>query len=132
MAAFMRPFAPQAYAAMRIVTGFLFLWHGAQKVLGIPVAIPEGMMPAAIQWTAGPIELVGGALVMIGFLTSWAAFLCSGTMAVAYWIAHGTQSVLPLTNGGEPAALYCFVFLYIAAHGSGIWSVDGVRDGSRG
>ena len=76
---------------------------------------------------AGPIELVGGVLVMIGLFTRWAAFLCSGLMAAAYWMAHGTRALFPLENGGELAALYCFVFLCIAAKGGGIWSADGAR-----
>jgi putative oxidoreductase len=121
----MRTYEAQTYALLRIVAGFLFLWHGSQKVLGYP-PMPEGhQAPAFIIWTAGPIELVGGILVMIGLFTRWAAFLCSGLMAFAYWMAHGLNAPLPVNNGGEPAALYCFVFLFIAARGPGIWSVDG-------
>ena len=106
---FLQPFAGYLYAAMRIVVGFLFVWHGTQKVLGFP---PSGMeMPAFIQWVAGPIELVGGLFVMVGFLTAPTAFLCSGLMAAAYWMAHGLKAPLPIQNGGELAALYCFVFL---------------------
>lgn len=124
MATFMRTFEPQSYALLRIVTGFLFLWHGLQKVVGYPPGLPDGVPPFII-WTAGPIELVGGALVMIGLFTRWAAFICSGTMAFAYWMAHGTKALLPVVNGGELAVLYCFLFLFISARGSGIWSVDG-------
>jgi putative oxidoreductase len=83
-------------------------------------------VPAFITYVAGPIELFGGTLIMIGLLTHWAAFITSGQMAVAYWIGHGTKALLPLQNNGELAALYCFVFLFIAAYGSGIWSVDGL------
>jgi putative oxidoreductase len=122
----MKPYEAQAYALFRMVTGFLFLWHGSQKLLGCPGEVPAGA-PAFILYTAGPIELIGGALVMIGLLTSWAAFLCSGLMAAAYWMGHGTKALLPILNGGEPAALYCFAFLFIAARGSGIWSVDAGR-----
>lgn len=125
MASFMAPHSAKAYALMRIVVGFLFLWHGSMKVFGFPGGMME--MPEAIRWSAGLIELVGGILVMIGLQTRWAAFISSGTMAAAYWIGHGTKAVLPVQNQGELAALYCFVFLFISAHGSGIWSVDGSR-----
>ena len=125
MAEFLKPFVPQTYALMRIVTGLLFIWHGTQKLFGFPADAREA--PAFITYIAGPIELVGGILVMIGLLTRWAAFLCSGLMAAAYWMAHGTKAFFPLLNGGELAALYCFIFLFIAAHGAGIWSVDAAR-----
>jgi putative oxidoreductase len=123
---FMSVFSNQTYALLRIVAGLLFLSHGAQKLLGFPAPAPEGL-PAFITYGAGLIELGGGALVMIGLFTPWAAFLCSGLMAAAYWMAHGTQHLFPLVNQGELAALYCFVFLFISAKGSGIWSVDHAR-----
>ena len=126
MPSFMRPYASQTYALMRIVTGFLFLWHGTQKLLSVPMPPPPQIPPFVIT-IAGPIELIGGALVMIGLFTGWAAFLCSGLMACAYWMAHGTQALLPIQNMGELAVLFCFVFLYISSHGSGIWSVDAAR-----
>ncbi len=128
MASFMRPFESQAYAAFRIVAGLLLLWHGSQKLFGFP-PMPSGYpeAPAFIIYVAGPIELIGGTLVMIGFFTSWAAFLCSGLMAAAYWMAHGTKALLPIVNQGELAALYCFAFLFISARGAGIWSIDGTR-----
>jgi putative oxidoreductase len=119
-------YEPHAYALMRIVTGFLFLWHGAQKLLGIPTP-PPPEAPAFVLYTAGPIELIGGILVMIGLFTRPAAFVCSGLMAAAYWMAHGFNTVLPIENRGELAVLYCFVFLYIATRGSGTWSADGGR-----
>lgn len=123
MATFMKPYDAQTYALMRIVAGLLFLWHGSQKLFGFPGSLPEGMPPFII-YVAGPIELVGGILIMVGFFTRWAAFICSGQMAVAYWMVHGTKSLFPLVNQGELAALYCFVFLFIAAKGAGIWSLD--------
>ena len=122
--AFMRGFEQQTYALLRIVTGFLFLWHGMQKIFGFPGEMPPGV-PAFVTWVAGPIELVGGILVMIGFFTRGAAFLASGLMAFAYWMAHGTHGLLPIVNHGEPAVLYCFLFLFLSARGAGIWSVDG-------
>ena len=112
------------YALLRIVTGFLFLWHGMEKLFGFPEAPPAGA-PAFILWVAGPIELGCGFLVMIGLLTRPAAFLASGLMGVAYWLAHGTRALLPILNQGELAVLYCFVVLFIAARGPGRWSVDG-------
>jgi len=130
MPSFMKPYGPQTYALLRIVTGFLFVWHGTQKLLGIPVPMPDGV-PSFIVYIAGPIELVGGLLVLIGLWTGWAAFFCSGLMAVAYWMAHGTQALLPLMNKGELAVLYCFVFLYLSSQGSGIWSVDAARGADR-
>ena len=123
----MKPFMTacnmHCYALMRIVAGFLFLWHGAQKLFGFPSAMP-GDVPAFIIYIAGPIELIGGVLIMIGLFTRWSAFLASGLMAAAYWIGHGTKALLPILNNGELAALYCFVFLFIATQGGGIWSMD--------
>jgi len=123
---FLKPYEPQLYALFRIVIGFLFLWHGSQKLFGFPGTIP-GEIPAFVLYTAGPIELAGGLLVMIGLFTSPAAFLCSGLMAAAYWMAHGPNALLPIVNHGELAVLYCFAFLFIAARGAGIWSVDASR-----
>jgi putative oxidoreductase len=118
----------QVYAVMRIVVGFLFLWHGVQKLLGFPTPMPAGV-PAFITYVAGPIELIGGTMIMIGLFTGWAAFLASGLMAFAYWIGHGTKALLPIQNNGELAVLYCFIFLFIASQGSGIWSIDALRKG---
>ena len=126
MTQFMARWDQQTYAAMRIVTGLLFLFHGSQKLMSWPVEAMAGL-PPFITYIAGPIELVGGVLVMIGLFSRWAAFLCSGLMAAAYWMAHGTKALYPILNGGELAVLYCFVYLYIAAHGPGIWSIDSLR-----
>lgn len=119
----------EIYALLRIVTGFLFLWHGMQKLFGFPGAMPPGV-PAFIIWVAGPLELFGGILVMIGLATRPVAFVLSGLMAFAYWMGHGAKGIaegalLPAQNGGELAVVYCFLFLFISARGSGIWSVDG-------
>jgi len=126
MTSFISKYSPGCYALMRIVAGFPFLWHGSQKLFDFPAGMPAGV-PAFIIYVAGPIELLGGILIMIGLFTHWAAFICSGQMAFAYWMAHGTKALLPLQNSGELAALYCFVFLFIAAQGGGIWSVDSLR-----
>jgi putative oxidoreductase len=124
MATFMRRYDGETYALMRIVVGLLFLCHGMQKLFGYPAGMPDGV-PAFIIYVAGPIEFFGGGLVAMGLFTRWAAFICSGQMAAAYWMAHGVNHLLPLVNQGELAAIYCFVFLYISAHGAGMWSADG-------
>jgi putative oxidoreductase len=126
MASFMAPWRAQTYALMRIVVGFLFLWHGSQKLFGFPIP-PAGEVPAFVTYIAGPIELVGGGLVMVGLFTRWAAFVASGLMAAAYWMAHAPRGLAPLENQGELAIVYCFVFLFISSQGGGIWSVDGTR-----
>ena len=131
MTSFMSKYRAGCYALLRIVAGFLFLWHGCQKLFSFPIGMPPGA-PAFITYVAGPIELVGGTLIMLGLFTHWAAFITSGQMACAYWIAHGTKAPLPLQNNGELAALYCFVFLFIAAQGGGIWSIDALRSGDSG
>ena len=123
---FMKPFTDQTYALLRIVAGFLFFWHGSQKLLGFPASGFEP--PWHVQYVAGGIELIGGAMIMIGLFTAPVAFLASGLMAAAYWMAHfSTENWLPIMNRGDAAVLYCFAFLYIAAKGSGIWSIDAAR-----
>jgi putative oxidoreductase len=118
-------YAPQVYALFRIVVGFLFLFHGAQKVLGMFGGMGGATAPImSMPWIAGVIELVGGILVMIGLFTRIAAFICSGEMAAAYFMVHQPQGAWPIQNQGELAAVYCFAFLYIAARGAGIWSAD--------
>lgn len=125
---FLTPHTARIYALMRIMTGFMFSLHGMQKLLGLFGGIPAGA-PAFIVYGAGTIELVGGVLVALGLFASPAAFISSGTMAVAFFMGHAIPkgNILPIVNQGELAALYCFVFLYIAARGSGIWSVDAAR-----
>jgi putative oxidoreductase len=133
---FLGQYSEHAYALMRIVVGFLFTCHGAQKILGVLGGVDDAGGTAAfgLIWVAGIIELVGGLLVATGFQASVAAFLCSGQMAVAYFMAHQGRGLFPIQNGGEPAVLYCFVFLFIAARGPGIWSLGagGGRAGARG
>ena len=115
------------YAAFRVVAGAMFAMHGAQKVLGAfgGQTQPVGSLP----WIAGVIELVCGILIAIGLLAGLAAFIASGEMAAAYFMAHAPQGSNPLQNQGELAVLYCFVFLYIAARGAGSISVDGSMRG---
>jgi putative oxidoreductase len=114
---------------LRIVAGFLFLWHGTQKLLGYPPLPPGVKIPPFILYVAGPIELIGGTLILLGLFTRWAALVASGLMAAAYWMAHGPKALLPLQNGGELAVLYCFLFLFLSTQGSGIWSLDSLRKG---
>jgi len=124
MSKFLGPYQDRIYAIFRFVAGFLFACHGAQKLFGFfarPDASPMELNP--VMAVGGVIELVGGILVAVGFLASWAAFLASGEMAVAYFWMHQPNGTLPIQNGGEAAALYAFIFLYIAAKGSGRWSV---------
>ncbi|MCX5737165.1 MAG: DoxX family protein [Proteobacteria bacterium] len=102
MATFMKPLAPQAYAVMRIIFGLLFMSHGLQKIFGLFGGAPAEA-PPFVLWVAGSIELVGGALIAVGFMTRWAAFVCSGLMASAYWMAHGTKAFHPIMNGGASA-----------------------------
>jgi len=114
--------ADRIYAIFRIVVGFLFMCHGLQKMFGVLGGEKVASL-ASVPGLAGIIELVCGFLVMIGLFASWAAFIASGTMAVAYFMAHQGQGTLPIQNGGELAVVYCFAFLYIAARGAGPWSV---------
>lgn len=119
-------YTDHAYALLRIMAGFMFSFHGFQKILGV---LSDFHPPVGSQlWFAGVIELICGLLIMVGFQTRWAAFLASGEMAVAYFQAHwkfqlGPQ-FFPGINKGELAVLYCFVFLLIATRGGGRWSVD--------
>lgn len=111
-----------AYAALRVVTGLLFLFHGLQKLFGMygGQVAPMG----SLFWVAGVLELAGGLLVMVGLLTPIVAFILSGEMAVAYFKVHLPQAFWPIENQGELAALYCFIFLFIATRGSGMFSLD--------
>lgn len=120
--------APRLLSILRIMTGLLFLQHGTAKLLKIPV-IPmfanlSLTTPAGI---AGIFELVGGVLMILGLFTRSTAFILSGLMAVAYFMAHAPRGFYPILNAGELAVLYCFVFLYFAAAGPGPWSVDAAR-----
>lgn len=119
---FLTKFSPQIYALLRIVAGFLFFCHGGQKLFGWFGGEAQTGVP--LMLVAGIIEFGGGLLIAIGFQTKFAAFLSSGLMASAYFMAHAKGGLLPIVNQGEAAVLYCFLFLYFAARGSGVWSVD--------
>lgn len=119
-------FAPEIRSILRIVVALLLLQHAFSKFFGFPAAMNA---PAAFSliWWAGAIELVGGILLLIGLFSRPAAFILSGELAFAYFIGHAPKGLYPLTNGGEAAVLFCFVFLYLAAAGPGPWSVDASR-----
>jgi putative oxidoreductase len=127
----LKPLNEHAYALLRIFSGAMFMLHGTQKILGWP---PDKMGKPPIMSIAGIgglIELVCGALILVGLLTTIAAFIASGEMAVGYWMFHAKNGFIPNVNQGEMAVLYCFVFLYIAANGSGLWSIDHIIWGRR-
>lgn len=121
--------APRLLSVLRIVAALIFMAHGTQKILGFP----EGASPAmlSLPWIAGVLELFGGALLLLGLFVRPVAFVLSGLMAFAYWIAHAPKSPFPVLNGGDAAILYCFVFLYLVAAGGGVWSLDRLMRGSR-
>jgi putative oxidoreductase len=126
---FLAKLQPLAYSLLRIVSGFLFACHGAQKLFGVlDWPMPGHPAMGSLLWVAGVIELVLGIAILLGFETRIAAFICSGEMACAYFMAHwhGTfdQSFFPVVNHGEPAVLYCFIFMLIATQGAGSWAID--------
>jgi putative oxidoreductase len=114
--------AERLYALLRIVAGLLYACHGAQKLFGVLGG--QAMTSNPMMLVAGIIEFGGGLLIAVGLLTSWAAFLASGQMAVAYFMVHAKGGFWPIINKGELAVVYCFLFLYIAAHGGGPYSAD--------
>jgi putative oxidoreductase len=117
--------SPAAYAALRIVAGFLFTFHGVQKIFGLVGG--TAVEPMSRFGAAGFIELIGGVLIAVGLFTSPAAFIASGEMAFAYFLAHQPKGTWPIQNAGELAVLYCFLFLYIATRGGGLASIDSLR-----
>jgi len=120
---------PRMLSVLRIVAGLIFLEHGVQKFLSFPPgqSAGSGLALDNLGSYAGLIELATGLLITLGLFTRPAAFLASGTMAIAYWIAHAPQDPFPVNNGGDAAILYCFVFLYLAFAGPGLWSLDVLR-----
>ena len=120
-------YAPQALSLLRIVAALLFVLHGSSKLFNFPpfpMALPE---TGTMLWIGAILELVGGLLLLVGLFSRPVAFVLSGEMAVAYWMFHAPQSTFPSINQGEPAILFCFIFLLIAAAGPGAWSLDASR-----
>jgi putative oxidoreductase len=118
--------SPRLLSLLRIVAGLGFLEHGTSKFFHFPPFPVPGPLPPLLM-AAGALELIGGALILIGLFTRPVAFLLSGQMAVAYFMFHAPKGFSPIVNGGEGAMLYCFIFLYLAAAGAGPWSVDAQR-----
>ena len=125
-------YTPYALAALRIVTALLFMEHGTQKLLGFPPSPNPGPPLLSLLGFQGVLELFGGFLLVLGLLTRPVAFLLSGDMAVAYFMAHAPRSFFPVLNGGDSAILYCFVFLLLVFTGPGAWSIDELRAGTVG
>ncbi len=121
--------APRLLSVLRIVTGLLFLEHGTQKLLSFPTRAGDAPALLSLLGVQGCLEIVGGVLIILGLFTRPVAFILSGNMAFAYFMAHFPRSFFPALNGGDAAILYCFVFLYMAAAGGGVWSVDARRAG---
>jgi putative oxidoreductase len=123
-------YAPHAQALLRIVSGYLFMMHGVAKLFHVPhVAMYDGVQLMSLIGLAGVLETVGGALLIVGLFTRITAFVLSGEMAVAYFMAHASKGdpLMPMLNQGEAAVLFCFIFLFLAAAGAGAWSIDAQR-----
>jgi len=120
---FLSKYSPQILGVVRIVVGLLFLEHGLMKIVGFPAPMGHGPLPPMIM-AAGIIELLGGALLILGLFSRIAAFVCSGEMAFAYFLAHFPKGIYPAMNGGEDAILFCFIFLYLAAAGPGSFAIN--------
>ena len=125
MGEFLSTWSPRLLSLLRFVAGFLMIWHGSQKLFGFPIALPAGADGPLIV-VAGVIEFFGGLLILIGLFTRPVAFLMSGLMAAAYFMAHAPSGFLPIVNQGELAAIYSFLYLYLAFAGGGPLSVDAV------
>ena len=133
MTAILGSSAGYLHALLRIVAGYVFFLHGVQKIFGV-LGAEQPVSVLSLVGAAGLIELVGGALIALGLFTPWVAFIASGEMAFAYFMGHVARSgdlLFPVTNQGEPAVLYFFIFLYVAAKGSGPFGLDGLRPTSR-
>ncbi len=129
---FAADWAPRVLSVVRIAVALLLVEHGSQKLFGFPTPNPAtGGMPAAFSliWYAAVLEFFGGLLLLVGLVTRPVAFVLSGEMAFAYWMAHAPRSPFPVLNGGDAAILFCFIFLLLAASGGGAWSLDRLRQG---
>ncbi len=125
MNATLAAWSPRVLSLLRIAAALIFIAHGTQKLFGFPTPPQSGLPPAfSLYWVGGVLEAFGGAMLLVGLFTRPVAFILSGMMAVAYWMFHAPRGVYPLLNGGDAAILYCFVFLYIAFAGGGVWSLD--------
>jgi putative oxidoreductase len=127
-------YSPYLYATMRVVVGFLFACHGAEKLFAVLGGVGRTGAAAplfSLMWFAGVVELTAGLLVMVGWFTKYVAFVASGEMAFAYFMVHARKGFWPILNGGELAVLYCFIFLFIAAHGARVCSLDTLLERSR-
>lgn len=131
MESIVKTWTPRLLSILRIVTAFLFMQHGTQKIFGFPAPQRSEFDLFSLSGVAGTLEVVGGALLLVGLFTRPVAFLLSGLMAFAYFIAHAPKSFWPLLNGGELAAMWAFLFLYLSFVGGGEWSIDHVRTGNR-
>jgi putative oxidoreductase len=123
-----KTWTPRIQGILRIITGFLFLQHGTAKLFGMPhIAMFDNLQLVSLLGLAGILELVGGSLIVLGLFTRQAAFILSGEMAFAYFMAHAPNGLLPILNQGELAVMYCFVFLYFSVAGAGAFSIDAKR-----
>ena len=124
-----RNFSPQLRSVLRIVAAFMFMQAGTMKLFGWPMAMPGGGTPPMFSqmWIGAVLELVGGVLLIVGLFTRPVAFILSGEMAVAYFQFHAPNGFWPTVNQGQPAVLYCFIWLYLSAAGGGPWSLDALR-----
>jgi putative oxidoreductase len=120
---FLLSWSQRVLSVLRIIAGFLMIWHGGQKLFGFPIPLPAGA-EGPVVLVAGVIEFFGGLLILVGLFTRPVAFLMSGLMAAAYFMAHASGGFLPIVNGGELAAIYSFLYLYLTFAGGGAWSLD--------
>ena len=128
MDTFYLQWSPRLLSILRIITAFLFIQHGSMKLLGFPPSEAfAGVKLFSLIGFAGVLELFGGLMILLGFFTRPVAFILSGEMAFAYFMAHAPRGLYPMLNHGELAVLYCFVFLYLAVAGGGVWSIDRIR-----